>query len=228
MATFRFVVPPRRRRQVSSLLLQVVTLLCLYTSCSWAFTTTRTTPLSRHKQDATTLTIVSTPKLHQSSRSYEQYYPRRLLVPLFAPSTTKRKQQTAIIRRKRTSSSSPNFVQQYAWLLPLSLCTIPLLTQVWFQAWPATPGWWRLVDFQRIYTTTTSATTTAIPFLASNASYLGSSLLLLRSSKSRAVAYWTLAAGCMSFLFHTAQVYAPYTIAEALCYWDHGLSLIHI
>jgi hypothetical protein len=35
---------------------------------------------------------------------------------------------------------------------------------------------------------------------------------------------WTMAAGCMSTIFHTVQAYGDFGLAEALCYWDHGVA----
>jgi hypothetical protein len=36
--------------------------------------------------------------------------------------------------------------------------------------------------------------------------------------------WWILSAGCMSTLFHTVQAIGDYSIAEALCYLDHGVA----
>lgn len=98
-----------------------------------------------------------------------------------------------------------------------------------------------------------SAASVVAAFLASNVSYLIAAAYLLRSrgisgavvdpenSKKQqrgsicsnngggilipaSLGWWTLLAGAMSTVFHTVQAVGDYGVAEALCYWDHGIA----
>jgi len=133
-----------------------------------------------------------------------------------------------------------NAVTNYWWLFPLTLCLVPVYTKAVLQTTPVTPDFWKLVSLDFLHHShPATATTTISAFLLSNISYfLTGAFFLLRnnnnnnnndtqsssSSSLTAAGYWVLLAGSMSTVFHTVQAVGDYSVAEALCYLDHGVA----
>lgn len=140
-------------------------------------------------------------------------------------------------------------VRNFWYLVPSSLCFVPLYTWAAWQALPVTPAVWKLVNMDFVWHAA-DALSIVTAFLASNACYFlaaayllqrggvfGSAPMLLPFMKQDthskhptastippSLGWWLLSAGCMSTLFHTVQAVGDYRVAEALCYLDHGVA----
>lgn len=117
---------------------------------------------------------------------------------------------------------------QVWWLFPLTLCLVPIYTTLCWQSTPSTPEFWKLVDTRHI------GFHNMLSFLSSNISYFvsGTWMVLwmkqpspqIRTSHVRKLGLWVLLAGSVSTLYHTVQSLGEYSVAEALCYLDHGIA----
>lgn len=133
------------------------------------------------------------------------------------------------------------------WMLPMTMCLVPLVCKLALNVEASTPHFWKLVDLNFVHGLPHSAVTLSA-FLASNIAYFASGLYLLIKStsqafktttmgrlttisrllppltKTSALGYWVLAAGIMSTIFHTVQALGDYAVAESWCYLDHGVA----
>lgn len=134
-----------------------------------------------------------------------------------------------------------NAAQRYGWALPSLLCAVPVYTYAVWRSLPTTPAVWKLVNVDFVHSHGQAASILSA-FLASNLSYLMAAAYLWRESSSstvsstisstissspvprRALGGWLLAAGITSTVFHTVQAYGDFRLAEALCYFDHGIA----
>jgi hypothetical protein len=73
----------------------------------------------------------------------------------------------------------------------------------------------RIARRNPLFSSTTNQTTISTATLATTATSV---------QWPAALGGWTMAAGCMSTIFHTVQAYGDFGLAEALCYWDHGVA----
>ena len=188
--------------------------------------------------------FVSTPRpLAQTTNSLSSPKPP-LLFPLESVTTTTTESTTtrtlndddALLNYVRSSLSEVmrasdrlksvlcTFIASTWWLTPLVLCLVPLYTLCLFQCLPVTPDCWKLVQLQPFGHSVSSIG----GFLLSNVVYFVSGgYLCYKSDTTRSLGLWTLLAGLVSTIFHSVQV-VDYRLAEALCYFDHGVAITSI
>lgn len=135
---------------------------------------------------------------------------------------------------------------QWMWTIPLLLCCAPLYGYRF-------PDWWAMVDLSKLWNL---APDKAFVFLTSNVSYLLGGLILwckfpalsistrntqqdgrrkhsllpsrVLFSRYTWLSLWVWLAGLVSLTFHSVQTVAPYHIAEAWCFVDHGVAIASV
>ena len=128
---------------------------------------------------------------------------------------------------ERCTSAVSGVIKNFWWLFPLvSMSMVPLYTMTVFQSLPETPHFWKLVSMDHVVRDWIA------PFLISNVTYYMAAAHLFFSTQQRphqqeasdTLAFWILASGTVSTIFHTVQSTGDYRIAELLCYFDHGVA----
>jgi hypothetical protein len=118
-------------------------------------------------------------------------------------------------------------VKEYWWSFPLLLCLAPAAFQVFCQTAITTPEFWKMTNMQYILHSPDAAMVIGC-FLGSNIAYFLAGAFLLyrfpRRSFYPGLGWWTISAGLISTVFHTVQAIGDHTLAEGLCYVDHGIA----
>jgi hypothetical protein len=122
-----------------------------------------------------------------------------------------------------------SIAKQYWWTFPLALCFAPALMHTICQQPISTPNFWKMVNLQFILKHSPDAKMVVQFFVGSNIAYLGAGSFLLHRFPGgrvlkRGLGLWTLSAGLISTIFHTIQAVGDYSVAESLCYIDHGIA----
>jgi hypothetical protein len=98
------------------------------------------------------------------------------------------------------------------------------------------PDWWQVFNMDYIKKSQNASLVVGC-FLFSNISYfLAGTYILNRFPFQKAgniyqptrfsmLGVWILVAGLVSVIFHSVQALGSYTVAEALCYIDHGVAI---
>jgi hypothetical protein len=124
------------------------------------------------------------------------------------------------------------------WILPMFLALVPMYCALVKGSCARMPSWWQVYNIDHVLKAKSAAVVVGC-FLFSNIAYFMSGTYLLnrfpfeRKGKSTAfkptrfsmLGVWILAAGVVSTIFHSVQALGPYSVAEALCYVDHGVAI---
>ena len=121
------------------------------------------------------------------------------------------------------------------WCFPMLLVCVPLYSSLVLGTVATMPSWWPLTRMDHILASPYAKLIIGV-FLGSNLSYyIAGSYLLLRETGALArnqlhrplkgyplLGVLVLAAGTVSTVFHSVQALGNFSVAEVLCYVDHG------
>ena len=123
------------------------------------------------------------------------------------------------------------------WCLPMFLALVPPYCALVHRSSATTPSWWALVKLDSVQHSQFAALILGF-FLLSNISYFISGIYLyLRyhhfvlpgvEERDPLLGGSVLTAGTVSTVFHSVQAFGPHSVAESLCYIDHGIAISSI
>jgi hypothetical protein len=127
-------------------------------------------------------------------------------------------------------------LQKCWWCLPMFLALVPPYYALVHRTAATTPSWWSLVKLDSVLHSPHAAFILGF-FLLSNIAYFISGIYLYHKYHHLVPAVeardpWlgvsVLTAGTISTVFHSVQALGPYSVAECLCYIDHGVAISSI
>lgn len=127
-------------------------------------------------------------------------------------------------------------LQKCWWCLPMFLALVPPYCALVHRTSATTPSWWALVKLDSVLHSPFAALILGF-FLLSNISYFISGIYLyLRyhhfvpevEARDPLLGGSVLTAGTVSTVFHSVQTFGPHSVAECLCYIDHGVAISSI
>lgn len=126
------------------------------------------------------------------------------------------------------------------WCLPMVIALIPLFSALFQRTSASMPSWWALVELDHVLHSPGAVIILGV-FLLSNISYFISGIYLYRryyhlvpneietiQERDPLLGGSVLTAGAVSTIFHSVQALGPFSVAEALCYIDHGVAISSI
>jgi hypothetical protein len=144
--------------------------------------------------------------------------------------------QSLPILATSTRNVALEFLRKSWWILPMILALVPLYC-VFVKGTCATmPDWWQVVKMDYIKKSQNASLVVGC-FLFSNISYFLAGTYILnrfpfqkegniyQPTRFSMLGVWMLVAGLVSVIFHSVQALGSYTVAEALCYIDHGVAI---
>lgn len=127
-------------------------------------------------------------------------------------------------------------LQKCWWCLPMFLALVPPYCALVHGTSATTPSWWALVKLDSVLHSPYAAFILGF-FLLSNISYFISGIYLyLRyhhfvpavEARDPLLGGSVMTAGAVSTVFHSVQALGPHSVAECLCYIDHGVAISSI
>ena len=135
-----------------------------------------------------------------------------------------------------TRQASLDLWKRSWWAMPMFLALVPPYSVLATQTFASMPDWWQVVKMDHIAASTNGGAVIAGFLLSNMAYFLSGSYLVKRFPPIRKgikilptrytmLGIWVLLAGLVSTIFHSVQALGPYTVAEGLCYIDHGIAI---
>lgn len=138
-----------------------------------------------------------------------------------------------------STSSTISTLKRCWWCLPMMLALIPPYFVLFQNTLPSMPSWWSLVKLDAVFHSPYAAVILGV-FLLSNIAYFISGTylylryhLLVPSETSEVAPTFrdpllggsVLTAGTVSTVFHSVQALGSQSLAECLCFIDHGVAI---
>lgn len=129
-------------------------------------------------------------------------------------------------------------LKQCWWCLPMTLALVPPFWALFYRTHPSMPSFWPLVQLDSVLHSQYGAIILGT-FLLSNIAYFVSGIYLylqyhllipeeeaeVSTGRDPLLGGAVLTAGTVSTIFHTVQALGPTSIAESLCFIDHGVAI---
>ena len=129
-------------------------------------------------------------------------------------------------------------LQKYWWCLPMSLALVPPYFYLIYKTHPSMPAFWPLVKLDSVFHSPYAAFILGVFLLSNIAYFVSGAYLYLRyyhsvpsetsemaSRRDPLLGCSVLTAGTVSTVFHSVQALGPQSLAECLCYIDHGVAI---
>lgn len=143
-----------------------------------------------------------------------------------------------------TRDTSIDLLLKSWYALPMFLALVPLYCTFGAKTCARMPHWWPVINIDHVMASGNGGPVIAW-FLFSNIAYFASGSYIVKQfpptmtkqqgpwrllrcavpTRYTMLGVWILAAGLVSTIFHSVQALGPYTMAEALCYVDHGFAI---
>jgi hypothetical protein len=148
----------------------------------------------------------------------------------------------AMVRRmpsaiSTTREPSTDLLLKSWYALPMGLALVPLYCTFCAKTSARMPHWWPVTNIDHIVASGNGGPVIAW-FIFSNIAYFASGSYLVKKfppikqgpwlhvpTRYTMLGVWVLAAGLVSTIFHSVQALGSFSMAEALCYVDHGVAI---